>query len=121
MLSLFWRLVPWPATRDVVKRLAGVVIDQAAHGAEDGSLDRERESQLDERDLLVLGLRSLLVVEQPPDGVEDLLRRLPGDEPRDDRERQKQELHLSLLGDSTRRKLDLLVCRQAGIQLTLPL
>src|SRR3954452_13855399 len=98
MLSLFRRLVPRPATRDVVKRLAGVVIDQAAHGAEDRSLDRERKRQLQERDLLVLGLRSLLVVEQAPDRVEDLLRRLTGDQPGDDRERQKQKLHSSLLG-----------------------
>jgi len=49
------------------------VIGHPAYEPEDRAFDEQRGDQLDERELAMLGSRRLLVVDQAPEEIEDLL------------------------------------------------
>jgi hypothetical protein len=68
------------------------VVDGALRGPEDRAFDGERGEHLRLRDVPVLGLRRLVLVDQPPDLLEELLAEEPGDQARGDAERREEEL-----------------------------
>src|SRR3954447_24402900 len=82
-----------PAAGHPREPAARAVIGQTAHRAEDRALDDQGGHELGERDLTVLGARCLLVVEQAPDLVEDLLAQLARTETGGDPDGQEDELH----------------------------
>src|SRR5215216_3949218 len=84
-----------PAARELREPSAQAVVDEAADDPEHCALDDERRDELDPVDLPVLGPRRLLLIEQSPDEVEELLGDLSGEQPGDDPDRHERELHLS--------------------------
>lgn len=60
---------------------------------EDGALDRQCGDQLRPRNLPLVGLGSLLVVEHPPECLEGLLGSEAGEEAGPDPDRSEKELH----------------------------
>src|SRR5256885_16597471 len=74
-------------TRPMVKEALGY--------PEDRPLEGQRDRELDVVDLAMLSLGGLLVVDDPPQRLEELLAQKAGDEPAGDAEWDEQELHRS--------------------------
>ena len=68
-------LLAWPGAGRLVEGLPAGVVRRLLDCAEDGALDGTRQEQLAPPDVPVLGVRRILRVDEPPDLVEDLLRR----------------------------------------------
>src|SRR3954447_21769161 len=64
----------------------GAMVDEAAHDPRDRPLDEQGDEHLHQRHLAVLGPRRLLVVDQAPREVEDLLRQLAAGQAKDQAE-----------------------------------
>src|SRR6476620_4275341 len=81
-----------PGTRrsveDAARRVVGALLDRA----EDGALDRPGQQQPAPRDVAVLRVRRLLVVDHAPEAVEDLLPEDAGDEAGRDRDGDARDL-----------------------------
>src|SRR5256885_15822179 len=86
-------LLARPAPREPRESAARLMVDGGAHGAEDRALEGGGQEDLAEADVAMLGLRRLLVVDDSPRLLEDLLAQEPGDQAADDAEWDEQELH----------------------------
>jgi hypothetical protein len=72
------------------------VIGESPRGSEDRPLQRQRRKHLRQRDLSMLGVWRLLVIDQAPDLLEELLASQTGKEASHHADRYENELH----GDS---------------------
>src|SRR4051812_48317488 len=80
-----------PAAGHTGESLARAVVRGGLGCPEDRALDGRRRDQLAPRDPPVLALGGLLVVDQPPHLIEDLLRQEAGDQAPDDAERREED------------------------------
>src|SRR3954451_5999188 len=86
-------LLAGPGAGELRPAVAAAVVHQPAHEPEDRPLDEQRHQHLRQRHLAVLGPRRLLVVDQAPDEVKDLLGDLAGGDPQHQPDRREDELH----------------------------
>jgi hypothetical protein len=68
------------------------MIEGAAYGAEDRTLQCQRKDQLRPGDVAMGGLGRLPIIDEAPDSVEHRLRELPCNEAADHAERDEQDL-----------------------------
>src|SRR5918995_2225631 len=73
--------LPGPGPHRARERAPGAVVDHPPHRPEDRPLQRQGHGELGKRDVAVLGLRRILLVDQRPDPLEDRLAGEGGDEP----------------------------------------
>src|SRR6476646_2631207 len=91
--SLRFRLLfAGPLPRRAREHATTLVVHQPAQHPEDRALEGQRGDQLRVLDLAVLGLGRLLVVDQPPELLEDLRADEPCDEAAEDAERNERDL-----------------------------
>src|SRR3954447_21027234 len=86
-------LLAGPGAGELRPAVAAAVVHQPAHEPEDRPLDEQRHEHLRQRHLAVLGPRRLLVVDQAPHEVEDLLGDLAGGDPQQQADRREDGLH----------------------------
>src|SRR5205814_8311861 len=86
-------LLPRPAAGEAVEAMPRAAVDEPANRAEDRPFDRQRGEKERPAHLAMLGLGGLLVGDEPPDGVEELLRDRAGEDAAEDAEGEEEDLH----------------------------
>src|SRR5436190_4748348 len=86
-------LLPRPAAGEAVEAMPRAAVDEPANRAEDRPFDRQRGEKERPAYLAMLGLGGLLVGDEPPDGVEELLRDRAGEDAAEDAEGEEEDLH----------------------------
>src|SRR5687768_2792675 len=81
-----WLLLARPAAGGAVEAAPGGVVGGFLHGAENGSLEGAGEKQPAPADVAVLRVGRLLLVDEPPELVEDLLPHDPCEQTGPDRD-----------------------------------
>src|SRR4051794_6949077 len=92
-LLLVGLLLARPGARGVGERLTRLVVDDRARALEDGALERRRGHDLAEAGLAMRRLRRLLVVDQAPCLLEQLLADEPGEQAARHAEGNEEKLH----------------------------
>src|SRR5436305_15113815 len=95
-------LLAGPRAGEPRKPAAGAVVEEACDDAGDRPLRGERDRELQVAHLAVLGVGRLLLVDEAPEPLEELLAEHPGEQASGDAERQEDDLHRSLTPRSRR-------------------
>src|SRR3954464_3086928 len=82
-----------PDAGDAVEGVGAGPVDARAHPGEDRTLERRRSEHLGQRRVLCGGLGRLLLVEPPPDEVEQLAADQSGEDAHDDADRLVEKFH----------------------------
>src|SRR3954454_23040040 len=104
-------LFPRPASHQLAVCLTRPLIEEAAHDPKYGALERERHEQLRPRNLAMLGIGRLLVVDSAPEELEDLLAHRTRGDSANNADRNEKNLAHTLPPCSTSAVLSLRVSR----------
>src|SRR3982751_1372298 len=84
--------LPRPSAGQALEAHPGAAVDQPAHDPEDRPLHQHRQDHFPPRDIAVLGIRRLLVIDQTPKLLEELFADQPPDETGEDADGGEEDL-----------------------------